>query len=271
MRSSVTAAGVFIILALSFSSSWAQQAVSPAVVPVTSAPLSTSPVPAPAVSTTNNIAPLNISVSVSGTAKDGDPEMGILVDGQLKASNPVSAHYDKKEWQSLSFSLPQQKAAQLVAVAFLNGGDAVPNGRTLYVQSVTVNGTALSPAQGLYQGSTDLKPSAGLEALPKRGVLVWNVTNLTNAPVPSAPTSPAASAAPVLPPVPVAPPPVANTSSMPPDVGGEEMSPDELPMGLPESDTTPIPLDPTEGVIEPQESAPNYPIDGRDYLPPEAQ
>jgi len=248
MRSSVAAAGVFLILALSLSSSWAQQAVSPSDSPFTSAPLSTSPVVAPSVSTTGNIAPLNISVSVSGTAKDGDPEMGILVDGQVKASNPVGAHYDKKEWQSLSFSLPQQKAAQLVAVAFLNGGDAVPNGRTLYVQSVTVNGTALFPAQGLYQGSTDLKPSAGQEALPKRGVLVWNVTNLTSAP--SAPIVTAVPAA-LVNTAPPSAPTGAGASAPQPDVGSDDILTDDLSMTFPESDETPIPLDPTEGVIEP--------------------
>ncbi len=107
---------------------------------------------------------LNVVVAVSGKSYDGDPQLGLVVDGKLVGQSAITANHDKDEWQALTFTLPVQTKPQSIGVAFLNGGAAASNGRGLYVRYITVNGTSIEPEDGVYQATNDAKPSTGTPA-----------------------------------------------------------------------------------------------------------
>ncbi len=135
---------------------------------------------------------LVINAVVSGAASDGDPVMGILVDGQLVGSSPVKAHRAKGEWETLDFAFSYSQTPKNIGVAFLNGGEDKANGREIYVQSVTVNGSDFYPEQGAYQAVTDAQATIGSVKIDKRGVLAWNTESLSIAKAVPAPATMAA-------------------------------------------------------------------------------
>lgn len=120
-----------------------------------------------------------VSVIVSGKAHEGEPQIGLVVDSRLVGQSAVNAIYEKDEWVSLAFNFSVQTRPQNIGIAFLNGGTGTPNGRAVYIRSITVNGTSLEPDQGLYQAVGSKQAVVGKSGLPLQGMLAWDVANIT--------------------------------------------------------------------------------------------
>ncbi len=122
-----------------------------------------------------------VNAVVSGTPHDGDPQIGVIFDGQVVGSGPVTARHAQDEWQELAFNLSAPTKPQAIGIGFMNGGDGVKNGRELYVQYATINGVTVDPEKGFFFGTTDKQATVGANTIDRRGVLFWSVADLAPA------------------------------------------------------------------------------------------
>ena len=124
---------------------------------------------------------LNVSVVVAGDAYLGNPQMALMVNGQQVGTADVSASHGSGQWQTVTFSVAAPANLQTIGVSFLN--DAYGGGptldRNLYVDHLVVNGTTLTPQQGVFQDPWD-PASTGSSALYNQGTLSWNASLLGN-------------------------------------------------------------------------------------------
>src|SRR5258708_4697960 len=108
--------------------------------------------------------------------------MALMVNGQQVGTADVSASHGSGQWQTVTFSVAAPANLQTIGVSFLN--DAYGGGptldRNLYVDHLVVNGTTLTPQQGVFQDPWD-PASTGSSALYNSGTLSWNAALLGSA------------------------------------------------------------------------------------------
>jgi hypothetical protein len=119
---------------------------------------------------------LNISVVASGDDYDGDPVMGILVNGTQVTTSTVTAVHGSNQWQTFTYTVDAPSPLQTIGVSYTNDLYGTGGDRNLYVQSITVNGVALTPSQGTYVhwGTSQ----TGQSLLFTTGTLIWNASLL---------------------------------------------------------------------------------------------
>jgi hypothetical protein len=116
---------------------------------------------------------LNVVVKVSGDYYNGNPHLGILVDGKQLATDAVTATHSSNQWQTLSYQLTTTSLPKTFSVSFLDdawGGAHLD--RNLYLQSVTLNNKNLPLQQATYHNSI------GQTGMYWGGPMTWDVSSL---------------------------------------------------------------------------------------------
>jgi hypothetical protein len=117
---------------------------------------------------------LTVSVVASADNYNGNPIMGLLVNGSQVSSSTVTAVHSSNQWQTFTYTVKLSGSLQNVGVSFTNDASGTGGDRNLYVQSITVNGVKLVPSQGTY---THFGISgAGATILWTTGTLLWKAS-----------------------------------------------------------------------------------------------
>jgi hypothetical protein len=105
--------------------------------------------------------------------------MSISVNGKQVGQTSVTARHSSDQWQVFGYTATTTGLPTNISIRYLNdqdGGTATTD-RNLYVQSVTVDGKTLTPAQGTstFKGAS----TSGSQLMPTDGTLAWqNPINL---------------------------------------------------------------------------------------------
>jgi parallel beta-helix repeat protein len=120
------------------------------------------------------VTPLTVTVVASGDDYNGDPIIGLIVNGVQTTSSTVTAVHSLGQWQTFTYTVTPPSVLSNIGVRFTNDAYGLGGDRNLYIKSVTVNGVMLMPNQGIYThwGASQ----TGSVILWTTGTLTWNAS-----------------------------------------------------------------------------------------------